>query len=77
MRSVEFMVGIALVGFVFGWFCSGWFLSACVNEPRHSGPVYRVFACVPAELTGDTPDYAFSPTGGYIHINYKPKEDTK
>ena len=77
MRSVEFMAGIALAGFALGWFLSGWFLSACVNESRHIGPVYRVFACVPAELAGDTPDYAFSPTGGYIHIDYKPREENR
>ena len=32
---------------------------------------------VPAGLAVDATDWGFSPTGGYIHINYKLKEDTK
>lgn len=30
---------------------------------------------VPAGLAADATDWEFSPTGGYIHINYRPKED--
>ena len=32
---------------------------------------------VPDTMTVGDVDYAFSPTGGYIHVTYKPKEESR
>ena len=32
---------------------------------------------IPGTMTVGDIDYAFSPTGGYVHITYKPKEESR
>ena len=32
---------------------------------------------VPGTMTVGDVDYAFSPTGGYVHVTYKPKEESR
>jgi len=59
-------LGLIVLAFVFGCIIGAWVVS--------HGPCTSLPTSIPAGLVKAPVDWAFSPTGGYIHIEYWPRE---